>query len=412
MFGVLTGASCALEPGERLQWTGHICGVCLALKERYGQAARLATNYDAALLSALYEAQTPRPQPRQRGYCALRRPIRAEVVVPPSPGTDCAASVALMIASTRIRDRLHDNKGGSRVARGVASSISGRWTRAARETAATLGLDATTIEAQVRHQPAVEAQPNEGFPFYAGPTELAVGAAFAHTAVLANRPQNADLLHEMGRMFGRIMVLLDSYQDYAADRKTHSFNALAAAYGEAEWQRQASRIFRKAYLALSNGLGQLDLPHPALLNALLVRQLSRKGHKILQSCDGATAGCRSLRARSLAARSTQLLHSVYRLGDEYTPDLGSDNRPGMEPGGAGGCLGDWCAYGGGDCCNCCDCINCGDHSSSGCDLSRCGDCGHCDLGSCGDCGHCDLSSCGDCNCCDCGNCDCGGCDCS
>jgi len=43
---------------RKLQWTAHVCGVCLALKQRYGLLSRLATNYDAALLSAMVEAQT------------------------------------------------------------------------------------------------------------------------------------------------------------------------------------------------------------------------------------------------------------------------------------------------------------------------------------------------------------------
>ena len=58
MFGVLKGASCAMKPEERQEWMGHICGVCLSLRDNYGHAARITTNYDAALLSVLCEAQS------------------------------------------------------------------------------------------------------------------------------------------------------------------------------------------------------------------------------------------------------------------------------------------------------------------------------------------------------------------
>lgn len=394
MFGVLKGAACAMEPGLRLQWTGHTCGVCLALQDRYGLVSRIATNYDAALLSVIYDAQTPQPQARRLSYCPLRKSFKAEVVAANSPGVDYAASMALMAASSRIRDHLEDNEGPSRLFRGLAAGVSNRWMRAARETTASLGLDAEIIEAQIRRQPVVEARPDQVFSFYARPTELAVGTAFGNTAILANRSQNTDLLHEMGRMFGRIVYLLDSYQDYATDLKTQSFNALAAAFAEGEWEQQASRIFRQAYSALRKCFHQLDLPDPALLSALLVRQLQKRGYKTLQMCDGISSGCRPLGAKATVARSAHLRNSAYwqdedeqkaRQEEQEDEEEEAREQVSRDPG----------------CCYLGQCYYCGD-----CDCGD-GDCCDCDCSD-GDCCGCD---CGDCGCCDCGDCDCGGCDC-
>ena len=376
MFGVLNGAACAMEPGQRLQWTAHICGVCLALKDRYGLLSRLATNYDAALLSVLYDAQTPQPQAERLSHCPFRRSFRAEIVAANSPGVKYAAAMALVMASSKIRDHLHDNQGRLRLARGVAMGISNRWMRAARETTTSLGLDAEIIEDQIRRQIVVEARPDQEFSFYARPTELAVGAAFGHTAVLANRSHNSEVLHEMGKMFGRIMVLLDSYQDYATDFRTQSFNALAAAFKEAEWEQQASRIFHQAYSALRECFYQLDLPHPALLRALLIRQLQKRGHTTLQICDGLSPSCRPLRVKPAVARSASLLNSAHQQGEDeqeaqQEEDEEEDQAEGQAPRDLGWCL--MAPY-------CCDC--------SSCDCSDCncceGDCGGCD---------CDCSGC-------------------
>lgn len=395
MFGVLKGAACTLQPGQRLEWTAHICGVCLALNDRYGFVSRVATNYDAALLSVLYNAQTPQPQPRRLSYCPLRRSLKAEVVAADSPGVEYAASTALIMASSRIRDNLQDNGGRSRLARRVAMGVSNRWMRAARETNSKLGLDTGIIERQIRRQPAVEGRRNQAFSFYAKPTELAVGTAFGHTAILAARPQSADILFELGRMFGRIMYLLDSYQDYAADLKTRSFNALAAAFNEKEWEEQASRIFRNAYTALRKYFYQLDLPHPALPSALLVQQLRRRGHRTLQICDGTAPSCRPLGTKTTIARSAHRLNNgqqsdederevqheeqVDELEDEAQEQFSQDR----------GCwyLGQGCYCGDGDCCDC----DCDDGDCCGCDCDDCG-CGDCDCGDC-DCSGCD---CGDC----------------
>ncbi len=370
MFGVLRGASCALDPGERLEWTGHVCGVCQALHERYGLAARLATNYDAALLSALCEAQSPQPQARRASYCPFRTSFKAEVVTADSPGAEYAALMALMMASARIQDRLQDSQGGPKVARGIASSVANRWMRAARETAAALGLDAGPIEEQVRRQAAVEARPGRDFSFYARPTELAVGTALGYTAVIANRPQNIDILHEMGQALGRIMLVLDSYQDYAADLKARSFNALAAALTAGDRQQQAATIFSQAYGALRRCFYRLDLARPALPQALLVRQLGKRGQRTLQMCGAGAAGCRPSPAGAAMAAE---------LPDGGLP--GVEKEPGRQSSS--------CFVSGYPCdCSGCDC--------SGCD---CNDCGCCDC-------NCDCCS-GDC----CGG-DCSGCDCN
>jgi hypothetical protein len=381
MFGVLNGAACAMGPGQRLEWTGHLCGVCLALQGHYGVISRLATNHDAALLSVLYDAQIAQPQSRRLSFCPLRSSFRAEIVTADSPGVRYAASMALVMASAKIRDHLLDNEGGLRLARRAALAVSNRWARAGGETIAGLGLDAGFIEEQIRRQTEVEARPGQGFPLYARPTELAVGAAFGNTAILADRPDNAELLYEMGRMFGRIMVLLDSYQDYVTDVKARSFNALAAAFGEAEWAQQASRIFHQAHSALRECFYQLDLPHPALPRALLVRQLQKRGHRTLQLCSELAPSCPGLGVKTGAARSASLWSNPDPQGEdeqeaeeeEEEQEEEAEEQVIRDRGWCG--IAPWCYW--------CDC--------SGCD---CGDCNCCDC-ACGNC------NCGDCNCGDC-----------
>ena len=396
MFGVLEGASCAMEPEQRLQWRGHVCGVCSALSQRYGLMSRIATNYDAALLSVMYDAQMPQSQAQRFSYCPLRNSFKAEVVAAGSPGVDYAASVALMMASSRIRDHVLDSDSRLGLVRGVAVGVSDRWMWAARGTITSMGLDARTIEEQVRRQPAVEARPGQDFSFYARPTELAVGTAFGDTATLAMRPRNADLLHEMGRMFGRIIVLLDSYQDYADDLKAQGFNALASAFDEGEWERQASRIFHQAYRTLRTCFDQLDLPQPELLRALLIGQLQKRGHRTLQICHQMSPDCRPLGAKAAVALPARRVNSTHEPGEgeqtdrqEEQEDEQVDRAREQASRDLGCCYGvHWCYCGDGDCCDCGD-----------------GDCCDCGDGDCCDCGDCD---CGDC---DCGDCDCGGCDC-
>ena len=388
MFGVLRNAGCTIEPGERQQWIGHICGVCLALKKHHGQPSRIATNYDAALLSVLCEAQVAQPQATRTSYCPLRNSFKAEVLAAHNPGTQYAASIALMMAASRARDHVQDDETGWRHIRPVVTHVSNNWMRAAREATASLGFDAETIASQIRRQAEVEARPGRDFFSYARPTELAVGAAFGHTAVITNCPQNTDTLYRMGRMFGRIMYLLDSYRDYAADLAAHRFNALAASFTAEERRRWATRTFRQAYGELNECLHCLDLVRPALLHTLLVHQLKKGSYKTLQICRGASDSCRLANAKGNVA--------AYQRDEQEDERRKPKRRPKKIP-----CF-DFCDCCGESCyyCDSCDC--CDGNCDCGCD--SCDACDGCD------CCDCDCDSCDACDSCDCCDCDCDGCD--
>ncbi len=337
-----------MAPEERLEWTGHVCGLCLTLKNRHGHFSRLTTNYDAALLSALYDAQTLSPQSERLSYCPLRNSFKAKVIASDNPGVRYAASMALMMASSKIKDHILDNETGLRHIRGIATGVADRWMRSARKNAAVLGFDADRIEHQVHRQIEVEAQKNRDFFLYAEPTELAVGAAFEHTAVMADRPENRDALRKMGNMFGRIIYLLDSYEDYASDIEAHKFNALAASFTETEWRAQAVDIFHQAYGALKKNFQRLDLPRPDLVHALLIRKLKRTGQRNLQICKEMPESCCLPGLQTAGDPSTPLSDPKYRKkkNSECACDCccyGCDACSGCD--GCSGC----------DCCGACDC---------------------------------------------------------
>ena len=102
MFGVLRYAGCGLDPHLRQEWTGHICGVCGALRRNYGPLAGIATNYDAALLGTLYEAQVEQEPLKQKQSCLLRSPGQVWTTDPGSPGARYSAGMALLIAACKL----------------------------------------------------------------------------------------------------------------------------------------------------------------------------------------------------------------------------------------------------------------------------------------------------------------------
>lgn len=85
----------------------HVFGV----RDTYGQAARLTTNYDAALLSVLFVAQAPAAVHHERHFCPLRGWSSAEVIRSDVSGSRFAATVTVLMAHASLSDHIQDGDG-------------------------------------------------------------------------------------------------------------------------------------------------------------------------------------------------------------------------------------------------------------------------------------------------------------
>jgi hypothetical protein len=327
---------------------GHLCGLCLTLRDGHGQASRLTTNRDAVVLSALYEAQVGDVVRTRAAPCPLRGFRRADVVASSGPGVRFAAAVTLLLASIAVDDRVTDGELGPAVVGRPASWVAGRWRREALRDATALGFDAQALLQIVGEQAELEASVGRRFEEYSAPTEASVGAVFRHTAVLADQPGNADGLAGVGRMFGRVVYLVDAWQDRAADRAHGRFNAFDAA----DPGEDGPELFRATHRELRRRLDTVDLKKPALVRSLLVDGLHRTGQRIFAGdrrdapppkwVTGLLAGC----AAAVGSCGVCTV-CVRKLEDACT-------------------------------CNDCDC-ECTDCDCSGCDCSGCEcDCSGCD----------------------------------
>jgi hypothetical protein len=116
------------------------------------------------------------------------------------------------------------------------------------------------------------------------PTETAVSAAFAHTAVLAGRPGNAEALAETGRMFGRIAHLVDAVEDLADDKAGGAWNPLAATGTSLQ---EARRLCDDAHLGLRLAVRDVEFGDRRLAHALLVHEVE---HAITRTFTAAHPG--------------------------------------------------------------------------------------------------------------------------
>ncbi|REE99445.1 DUF5685 family protein [Thermomonospora umbrina] len=286
MFGVVRPCRHVMCESLFDGWMAHMCGLCLTLRAEHGQAARLVTNYDGLLVSVLAEAQSPERSPhRKAGPCALRGMRSADVVDAKAEGARLAAAVSLLLAAAKTRDHIvdRDKAYGRRLVAAGAGRMADRWDAAGGRTGSALGFDASVLRYAVDRQVELEAAGGLGLLELTEPTETAVAAAFAHTAVLAGKPHNAESLSEAGRFFGRLAHLIDAVEDLEPDRATGAYNPLLATGTD---PAEARRYCDDALQGLRLALDDLDLEDRRLVRALLDREIRRSVDHVFASSPG------------------------------------------------------------------------------------------------------------------------------
>ncbi|MGW7207703.1 DUF5685 family protein [Streptomyces sp. NPDC054837] len=395
MFGIVRPCRHRLGESLKTQWMAHLCGLCLALRKDHGQFARIVTNYDGLLISVLTEAQAERGTSGRRtaGPCPLRGMRTASVA--DGEGARLSAAVSLVLASAKVRDHVADGDGllarkpVALAARRVASS----WGAAGARSGSAVGFDTAVLVDAVDRQLGIETLAGPGTPILTvtEPTETATAAAFAHTAVLAGRPGNAEPLAEAGRLFGRLAHLLDAVEDRETDAASGAWNPLTATGTPLA---EARRLADDAVHGIRLALREAEFGDQKLAHVLLVHELRTSVDRVFGS-----SSC----GHGHGAGSAGLSHPYAPPGPggpgvPPSPEPPRRDRRGLLAG---------CAVWTGLACTCQMC--CGEFEDPWSGQRREGLCNQCDCSGCSDCCSC-CDCCGNCcgNCCD--GCDCG-CDC-
>ncbi|WP_329307257.1 DUF5685 family protein [Streptomyces sp. NBC_01260] len=419
VFGIVRPCTHRLSEGLKAEWMAHLCGLCLALRSDHGQFARIVTNYDGLIVSVLTEAQTDRTpaQRRTAGPCPLRAMRTAPVAR--GEGARLAAAVSLVLASAKVRDHVADRDGllKRRPVAAAARRVAAGWDRAGARTGAQLGFDTALLVDAVDRQTGIELLAGPGTPLLTvtEPTETATAAAFAHTAVLAGKPRNAEPLAEAGRLFGRLAHLLDAVEDQEADAVSGAWNPLTATGTS---RTEARRLCDDALRGVRLALREAEFTDGRLAHVLLAHELRRSVDRAF-----ATDVCSHQPGGQLTQGLTGPGGAGHPSGGRHTGAFGPPPGNPYAPSGPGAPFGPpqpppepprdrrglvvGCLVWAGLACTCQMC--CGTFDDPWSRQRREGLCSRCDCGDC--CDGCDCcSNCGDCcdgcDCCDCG-CDCG-----
>ncbi|MFP5220602.1 MAG: DUF5685 family protein [Actinomycetes bacterium] len=277
MRGIVRPCRHRLGPELAGRWRAHLCGLCLTLRDVAGQPQRVLTGYDVLLLSVLVEAQTGAVATRDAGPCALRGFTRATVVDSGSGAGRLAAAGALLSGGAGLADKADDGD-VPRPLRAPARGAARRVAAMGAAVAAEVGLDPSPVLDAPARAGDVESRASASLDDLLAPAGDAVGALFAHTAVVAGRSENVPALADAGRAFGRLVHLLDAVEDRADDAAAGRFNPLTATGTDA---LTARGLADRLVADVRGGMARVRLVDRSLVDVLLGREVEHAVHRAL-----------------------------------------------------------------------------------------------------------------------------------
>ncbi len=218
MFGFVVADAGALSEAEKDRYRAVYCGLCLALRDRYGQLSRACLTYDLTFFVLLCNSLHEPPEQTGASHCVMHPAPAAPRLWVRSPWTDYAADLSVALAYHKVLDDVADNgAAGARVARRL---LAGAYERARQRTPdACADIEEAMATIRAIEQEGAAADPD--------------GAARAFGQLLGRlfgRGQGfwADDMEALGSGLGQFIYLMDAAVDASDDARTGSYNPFVA----------------------------------------------------------------------------------------------------------------------------------------------------------------------------------------
>ena len=279
MFGLMRAKKCGMNAEEKEFRRLNYCGTCKTMGSLYGQKSRLLLNHDtvflAEILSALGDENVSGWQKSYQSFNCLSLP---ESEMPAS--LQFAATTNIILTEFKLADHVADErKRRYKMARGAFSSEFRRaemllngWNFPLREVRAIL----ESQTARERSEKSLDA--------LALPTAETTAVFFREGVKRIDRPELADAAFDLGFAFGRLVYLVDAFEDFEKDFRASQFNAFRAAFGltqmkaSPEAKRRMTAVLRAAERDAIEKINRLPISEnqKSLFIARLSENLQRK----------------------------------------------------------------------------------------------------------------------------------------
>lgn len=215
MFGFVVADAAALSEAEKDRYRAVYCGLCLTLRDRYGQLSRACLTYDLTFFVMLCASLHEPPEKTGASHCAVHPAPAAPRPWARTAWTDYAADLSVALAYHKVLDDVADD--GSLSARAARRLLAGAYGRAQQRIPDACAVIERAMGAirEIEKAPAVAFDPDAA----AREFGRLLGQLFA-------RGQGfwAGDMAALGEGLGRFIYLMDAAVDYVDDARAGSYN--------------------------------------------------------------------------------------------------------------------------------------------------------------------------------------------
>lgn len=227
MFGFVVADAGALSEEEKERYRAVYCGLCLALRDRYGQLSRACLTYDLTFFVLLCDSLHEPVETQGASHCVMHPAPALPRPWARSAWTDYAADLSVALAYHKVLDDVADD--GDLAARAAERLLAGAYGRArARIPEQCAEIERTMAAIRAIEQGGAADDPDAA----AHEFGRMLGRLFA-------RDQGfwAAAMEELGCGLGRFIYLMDAAVDFTDDAASGSYNPFVALGSDSEAMR-------------------------------------------------------------------------------------------------------------------------------------------------------------------------------
>lgn len=260
MFGYIIINKGDMKFKEFDVYHSYYCGLCDALKKRYGKVGQFSLSYDMTfvvmLLSSLYEPDTEVGEAKCAAHPFEKHMVRSNEF------SYYGADMNVLFTYYKCRDDWEDER---KVSRFMYSRL---LRRAYRSVCSRYGTKSKRIAGLMREMSQEEKHQNQDIDHMAGLFGEIMGEILA-----ARADEWQESLKTMGNFLGKFIYLMDAYEDVEEDIRQHRYNPLIKKFDSPDFEEEVKTILTMMMAGCCREFEKL----PIIENAEILRNILYSG---------------------------------------------------------------------------------------------------------------------------------------
>lgn len=248
---------CGMSDGEKQFRRVNYCGTCKTIGSLYGQKSRFLLNHDAVFLAEILSAvSNEKVETWQKSYQSFNCLSLPQNEMPKS--LQFAATTNVILTEFKLADHIADEK--KRRYKLAQKSFSSEFQKA-EKLLLEWNFPLEKVRAILEKQTSVESErsgenADEMLKNFAAPTAETTAIFFSEGARICGAKEFEKSFYKIGFDFGKLIYLIDAFEDYEKDFRGRKFNAISAAF-DLNDNKIAPEIKRKIVAIIKNSESEI-----------------------------------------------------------------------------------------------------------------------------------------------------------